>query len=450
VLIGLSLATVAVVSGALKQPIPVGLLAGLPFAAMAILVRTWEASRRQRVRDTDAAGLLARIGRGETPRFSLYLRTFGITGVLQTGQNAYETVSPLYAGPDLDFETLLAKAVESDAPLVALGQPGEHFGAGRIVTDEATWQADILRLADRALTIFVIPSARPGTAWEIDTIVRRGLWAKSVFLMPPGAQGSLAVIWDADRDRLAAAGVTIPSYSAAGMVFTLDQRGQVRGRADFPASASKLKPSALAEAIRQAQADAAATPDVVATAIAAGPGLVTSNRCPKCGGTKVRPRTPEERKAMKALTTPSLDDLSANLDRNDEREEFSRRRTCDDCGTIYLSPPPKFPVWAATIALILLIGFGVAGWSLGWIGGLVGEILLRFHRQDFSEGILYCGVALLLLVLMFCVTFVCLSVIWSAIRGKRDSKGSSSISVGRQNKPGAAPDPARNVGSESS
>jgi hypothetical protein len=448
-LIGLSLAAFAVISGALKQPARVGLVAGLPFAAMAILVRAWEARRRQRVRDRDAKELLSWIERGEMPRFSLYLRPFWVTGALPTGQKPYESVSPLFAGPDLDFEPLLAEAVASDVPLYGLGQPGEHVGAARILTDDATWPEKIRRLAEGAITIFIIPSSRAGTAKEIDMIIQKGLWAKSVFLMPPGAPGSLAVTWDADRDSLATAGISIPKYSSAGMVFTLDQRGQVRGRADLPRGGAKLKPSALANAIRQAQADAAATPDVDATAIPIGAGLVTSDRCPKCGGTRIRQRPPEERKAMKALTSPRLDDLSADLDRNDERELFSRRATCANCSTVYLSTPPKFPLWTALMALIALIVVALAGWSLGWFGGLVDEILLRFHRQDFSGGILYCGVSLLVLVLLPCVAFVCLSVIWSAIRGKRDSKGPSSISVGGQAEPGA-PHPARDIGSESS
>lgn len=415
-MMGMSLAAFGIVSGALKQPTPVGLLAGIPFVILAIMLRGWEANRQQGVRDTDAASLLERIGRGDVPRYSLYLRTFAVTGKLQTGRRAYETVSPHYVGPDLDFETLLGETVESDAPLVALGRPGEHVGAGRIVTDDATWKADILRLAEQAVTIFVIPSGRPGTAWEIDTIVRNGLWEKAVFLMPPGARGTLAVTWDEDRNRLAAAGVTIPKYTTAGMVFTLDNRGQVRGRASFSREGFKLIPSALRKAIREAQSDAATTPDVDASAIPPAAALVTSEKCPKCGGAKVRPQTVEERKAMKTLTKPTLDDLSANLDRPDELDEFSRRATCADCGTTYLRPPNRIG------GLTCFITSAISGALLyGVFRSRLVEEVIRWPRVE--EVLMTAGCLLVLGVLSLAFPFWCASKLFGLIHRKRSGSG---------------------------
>ncbi len=199
-----------VMSGVFAQPPLVCAMAAIPVGAVAASVRMWELKRKQRVRDNDAADILNRLERGEKPRFSLYLRTFGVTGNLPLEQSS-EAERLLFGQPHLDFERLLAHAAESDAPLVALGKPEEHVGAGRILTDDATWEQKILRLAEHAVNIFVIPSSRPGTAWEIDMIVCNGLWSKTVFLMPPALSEPLARAWDADRDRLAAAGVTIQS-----------------------------------------------------------------------------------------------------------------------------------------------------------------------------------------------------------------------------------------------
>jgi hypothetical protein len=66
----------------------------------------------------------------------------------------------------LMFSSFLGGALTGRrAPLVALGKPGEAIGAGRIFTDDATWQADIATLMRRAKGILIVPSDRDGTCF---------------------------------------------------------------------------------------------------------------------------------------------------------------------------------------------------------------------------------------------------------------------------------------------
>jgi hypothetical protein len=85
--------------------------------------------------------------------FVLYLRTFGVTGLLTIG--------------GIDFETSMAYNLAPMMPMIALGHPGEAIGAGRIFTTEEHWKEEILRLIENASLILLIPSHHEGTQWEI-------------------------------------------------------------------------------------------------------------------------------------------------------------------------------------------------------------------------------------------------------------------------------------------
>ncbi len=86
-----------------------------------------------------------------------------------------------------DVETLLAQQLESfKVPLMALGNPGEQIGAGRMDTAEETWKKDVQELAAGARALFVLPSTAAGTTWEINYIFGHPeLLTKTFFLVPP-------------------------------------------------------------------------------------------------------------------------------------------------------------------------------------------------------------------------------------------------------------------------
>ena len=352
ILFFLSMLAVAIVQRIYQYPIQTAIWAGLPFAALGLLARNWEAARRQQNRDRIAAEILDRIDRGESPRYSLYLRTFGVTGALPTGQQPLETVSPLLRGPVLDFETLLAEAVEPFAPLVGLGQPGEHLGAGRIRTDDTAWQDFVLRLANRAEMILVIPSGRPGTAWELKTLAGGDLWKKAVYLMPPGLAGIYPETWNADRARLAADGVSVPEYSPWGMAFALDSNGAECCRVNFVRESTAMTAATLRDSIERVRGELQTRAGGERpTPGKSGPQAVREN-CPKCGSTKIRPA--------------SIQELEAELNKpQPERTSYTPAPepvVCAKCGSEYLRESPAaagvlvfFVVAAACAGLLFLI-----------------------------------------------------------------------------------------------
>ncbi|MGH8579832.1 MAG: hypothetical protein ACREVK_06840 [Gammaproteobacteria bacterium] len=163
--------------------------------------------------------------------FYLYLRAFETTGKLRVP--LYLQLRKISIGlfqlVTNDTESYVSNAVRSIAPLIALGRPGEAIGAGRIVTEDANWMADILILMKRAKAIFLVPSSRPGTLWEIETLKREGLLNKVIFIMPPRTKGELDTKerWEAARQALASYGLEAPEHQERGLLFEVGPDGKV-------------------------------------------------------------------------------------------------------------------------------------------------------------------------------------------------------------------------------
>ena len=187
------------------------------------------AARKTMEVDSDRAASIERelaAGR-RTERFFLFLRPFYVTGKLGVAnpRKSSLVLSPAYYAPDVvDWETLFAEQVERFGRFVALGRPEEAVGAGRISTSEREWREKFIRLATLADAIFVIPSNRAGTRFEIDWLRDRGWLNKCVFVWP-GAFDSVAaqygengaeILRGVGAARLAEAG------AAGGAMYTLD------------------------------------------------------------------------------------------------------------------------------------------------------------------------------------------------------------------------------------
>lgn len=185
--------------------------------------------RRQAAYDDIARDIAASLGGadaapGRPQHFGVYLRPFFVTGQLPV------------AG--IDVETALVYSLQPVLPIIALGQPGEHVGAGRIETSEDSWQAEILPLLEDASLIMVIPSHRSGTRWEIGVLRRHGYLDKTVFIMPPDmpfAEGRYADEWSRTVDTLRLDGIDMPVYDRRGRFFKLDGAGQLQYSAVFDA-----------------------------------------------------------------------------------------------------------------------------------------------------------------------------------------------------------------------
>jgi hypothetical protein len=166
------------------------------------------------------------------PAFYLYLRAFETTGKLHVPLYLRVRRKCIWVAQRLvtdDLESYASLAVGSIAPLIALGKPGEAIGAGRILTDDATWQGDIVTLMKRSTGILLVPSDRPGTVWEMETLRQQGLFSKVIFIMPPLTKGTYdtAERWNAARQAMAAHGLDAPEHQDRGMLFRVGPDGRV-------------------------------------------------------------------------------------------------------------------------------------------------------------------------------------------------------------------------------
>lgn len=168
-------------------------------------------------------------------RYFLYLRPFASTNQFKLPDahlNFFSWDLWQRDGHD-DMERILAKALKPTAPLIALGAPGEHRGAGRVATTEEGWREDVGRFARGASLIVVIPSANPGTRWEMELLKREQLLMKCIFVAPPLEDGHYKVPlgaqqqWSDAEKACAEIGLQIPPRSLSGQIFKCAANGDV-------------------------------------------------------------------------------------------------------------------------------------------------------------------------------------------------------------------------------
>lgn len=211
--------------------------AGFSFVVLLVgggLGRWFEQSYKrwhQKLRDGRAQMIFRQAKQGNAGDYSLYIRAFETTGQMGYDDGSGMEFFGVDARPDqtVDLESVLAQVVEAEMPLVALGEPGEQFGVGRLKTTDQQWQDDLKVLAENALILFAIPSDRPGTLWELDFIREKGYLRKTIFIMPPKERGK-ALSW-AEKWQQIASGVKqlqLPSYEKGGLIFSLKDDGSLR------------------------------------------------------------------------------------------------------------------------------------------------------------------------------------------------------------------------------
>jgi hypothetical protein len=160
----------------------------------------------------------------ELSNFLLYLRTFSVTGKLGVG--------------GIDLETAIAYHLDRVLPVIALGKPGEAFGAGRILTTDQHWQEEILQLIEQAKLIMIIPSHHEGTLWEIGQLRKGTFFDKTIFVMPPEIRVDgvwLSEIWSQAVEAAVGLGLFLPPHYPEGLMFKLDAAGQPTEHAPFGA-----------------------------------------------------------------------------------------------------------------------------------------------------------------------------------------------------------------------
>jgi hypothetical protein len=220
------------------------MVAVLAFIGLVISAR--ETRALQNVRDRQGAKVLNAVLSQDPPRYYLYLRPFFLTRRMNLSNPKHGTlpmqVSYYSETKTTDLETMLERAVHQSGFLVALGQPGEMIGAGRIAVAKEEWKGRFESLARAAACIFVIPSHTTGTKWEVEWLRENAFLAKCVFIMPPRIKEKIVwrkrklvkitvdmkTLWNKAASVLAESGLFLPAYSEAGLVFTLSDAGVVR------------------------------------------------------------------------------------------------------------------------------------------------------------------------------------------------------------------------------
>ena len=194
----------------------------------------------QRRRDLVADRIWAALKNGRPPPhpFTLYLRPFASTDHIGANVDKFVRMRPVAGGPTmlamgsdrLEFESVVEQALRPIGPLVALGKPLEHRGAGRIEVSDGDWQDAILRLMAAARLIVLLPSSRPGTTWEVRTLLAAGRLAKTIVVDPPDHLGRSdrdydpSAEWHEVRRAFASEGFVMPQDDPEGLLLYFGNR----------------------------------------------------------------------------------------------------------------------------------------------------------------------------------------------------------------------------------
>lgn len=197
----------------------VGFVLSMVIGAIARMVQTSNTKQVMATVSGDALALKRQLASGRgVPPFFLYLRSFSSDSAsVENPAHSSMIIMPGYHRPGaVAWETFFAKAVERYGRLISLGTVTESATADRIVTSDREWRNDFILLATFADAIFIQPSARAGTLWEIEWLKRKLYLSKCIFVI----RGL------PDEHELRAIGVSLPPESRDPF-FTIDSHGNV-------------------------------------------------------------------------------------------------------------------------------------------------------------------------------------------------------------------------------
>ena len=210
---------------------------GVVFAQLFYELEGWF---EQRGRDLKAAAIFEGLTvKAPVEDYVLYLRPFASTDQIS---ETHANVVPIrtgvgaptayLAGEDrLEFEAVVEKALNKFGPLIALGEPMEHLGAGRIKVTDDTWQAVVRLLLNNARLIVLLPSSREGTLWEVDQILSSDAKGRTLVIDPPNELGCDGEYdpgqeWGYVREAFAKHGVQLPDDDPNGLIVRLSDEGK--------------------------------------------------------------------------------------------------------------------------------------------------------------------------------------------------------------------------------
>lgn len=214
----------------------------------------------QEKKDANAARLYAKLsskGSAYEP-IAVYLRPFEVSGLLKVPDGEFEDAigggTEFYADQDgepigqssrvlsihlgvtetmshfernVELEYLINGALQDFGHVLAIGKTDSGLGPGKLVTDEMNWKNVAKSLIDSCSICAIVPSARPGTLWEIQYIVASGQLEKCCFFMPSATgQIDYSARWEAVRKAVQGK-VSLPPYHPNGAVFRITADGSV-------------------------------------------------------------------------------------------------------------------------------------------------------------------------------------------------------------------------------
>jgi hypothetical protein len=208
-----------------------GLLLGGVVAMVGVGVTKIGLHARQDREDTKAQRTLRA---GDLKGHALYLRSFETDGKFEIKRDSgdiFDWDQFDRAGAD-SIERLMAGAFERSGLLIgAGGHGGAELGAaaGGYLED---WQPVVAKAIQTASWIVIIPSAQPGTLWEIGKLQDCGALGKTIFVMPPSADPisysgpvPLSRLWASAREACEREyGMMLPAYDRYGALFRIDPR----------------------------------------------------------------------------------------------------------------------------------------------------------------------------------------------------------------------------------
>lgn len=197
---------------------------GVLIAALGVtLFGTWGELYGQHARDLHARRIFEALRRGDTPPpYAVYLRPFASTGEIEDVGISTPAMGLGVTGVQIELEEQIERAVRELGALVALGQPLEHIGAGRIPVAESEWRDAIKLILSQARLIIMLPSARAGTLEEVAMLIDTGLINRTVLIDPPNLGRSKKfnqpAEWSQVREAFAGRGFQLPDDSRSGLL----------------------------------------------------------------------------------------------------------------------------------------------------------------------------------------------------------------------------------------
>lgn len=212
---------------------------------VALLIGVSSLSRARAAEDQAAANAAALGAFSGEPSSSgtqfLYLRPFSVDTLLLLRNPYYQRYASPFSramsapeNPEIPFDLLLSRGLAGLGEIHALAPPGAdaRLGPGKAVSPVGDWMRPIMKTARAATGILVLPLKSPSTNAEVILLWKRGLFDRTIFLMPPWAEGyPLVEEWTLACRYWVPMGLKIPEYVPSGMLFTLGKDGRVSTKA---------------------------------------------------------------------------------------------------------------------------------------------------------------------------------------------------------------------------